>query len=734
MKPIFPFCRDFKIPVSLFFIALAFLLPNRVCGQGTRQAAVEISATIGPDQDRVILRWTSDGQATGHFVYRKLQNSNDWGSVLKALPGSATTYTDSTLLPSLAYEYRVLRQGAGYEGYGYISSGIGVPHRAFQGKVMLLLDSTITVPLEEEISRLVQDLEGDGWEVIRLMAGRGESPQAVRNRLVATWTIDKLNTRCLFILGHVPVPYSGDMNPDGHPDHLGAWPADVYYGDMNGTWTDAAINNTIANDPRNDNVPGDGKFDQTQLPSDVEVQVGRVDFANMPAFAAPEIELLRAYLEKDHAYRHNLLEVSRRGIIDDNFGYFNGEAFAASAWKNFAPLVGVERVEADDYFTALTDSSALWSYGCGGGWYQGASGVGSTDQFAASSTKSVFTMLFGSYFGDWDVSNSFLRAPLAQGLTLTNAWSGRPHWQVHRMGMGETIGHCTRMTQNNAGTLYYPSYGARFVHIALMGDPTLRHPMVTPVPVVVAEPAGYGVRISWSPSPAAEDGYLVYMRPAGTSAYVLLTDEPVEDTSYTLACLEATGCYEVMVRARALVSTSSGSYYNLSQGVTGIFCQPLASDVIAEASYVINESTVTFTNLSLNADRYSWAFGDGSTSLEENPAHTYLDGDFTATLIAANACKADTTFFDFTVFTAAEVPDAPGGLRVFPNPAQDIVWIEGGLSKGRAELYGLDGRRITDVQILGMRTPLSIAGLPPGLYLLVIRGTPDRRGIRLVKE
>jgi hypothetical protein len=50
-----------------------------------------------------------------------------------------------------------------------------------------------------------------------------------------------------------------------------------------------------------------------------------------------------------------------------------------------------------------------------------------------------FTMLFGSYFGDWDSQDNFLRAPLAQGLTLTNAGveaalgvssngHGRNHW------------------------------------------------------------------------------------------------------------------------------------------------------------------------------------------------------------------------------------------------------------------------------------------------------------------
>ena len=40
-------------------------------------------------------------------------------------------------------------------------------------------------------------------------------------------------------------------------------------------------------------------------------------------------------------------------------------------------------------------------------------------------------------------------------------------------------------------------------------------------------------------------------------------------------------------------------------------------------SYTVNGLEVTFTNSSKNADSYMWDFGDGGTSSEENPVHTY---------------------------------------------------------------------------------------------------------------
>lgn len=47
---------------------------------------------------------------------------------------------------------------------------------------------------------------------------------------------------------------------------------------------------------------------------------------------------------------------------------------------------------------------------------------------------------------------------------------------------------------------------------------------------------------------------------------------------------------------------------------------------------------VSFTNISANADSYMWDFGDGNTSTEESPTHTYMeDGRYNVVLTATNA-------------------------------------------------------------------------------------------------
>ena len=60
---------------------------------------------------------------------------------------------------------------------------------------------------------------------------------------------------------------------------------------------------------------------------------------------------------------------------------------------------------------------------------------------------------------------------------------------------------------------------------------------------------------------------------------------------------------------------------------------------VADFTYQINGSTVSFTNNSAGASSFNWLFGDGSTSTLENPTHTYVTGGtYNATLTSINDC------------------------------------------------------------------------------------------------
>jgi hypothetical protein len=538
----------------------------RVGAQTPRDFVIPLTARVAKKPLGITLQWESSA-ATSLQLYKRTYGQTAWGSPIPLSP-TATSYLDASVSVGTTYEYRLVRQAivgsSSITSLGFLCSGIEIPLKESRGRLILVVDETLGLPLASELTRLEQDLAGDGWIVVRRAVPRDAMPQQVKAIIRAEYELNPAATRSVFLLGHVPVPYSGNINPDGHPDHKGAWPADGYYAEMTGTWTDAVLFD--ASTGRNRNEAGDGRFDQSTIPDDLELEIGRVDLWGMTESGASETELLRRYLDKDHAYRHGALSVSKRGLIDDNFGVVNGEPFAANGWRTFSALVGASNIAELDWLTTLRQETYLFAYGCGPGSYTSASGVATSSEIAGVERGAIFTMLFGSYFGDWDTENSLLRAPLAAGYGLTCAWVGRPNWYQHPMGIGETIGAATRLTQNNAGE--YPTRHARSVHIALMGDPTLRiEPVRPPSNAVVSVSKTGEAYLTWTASQEPGVTYNVYRADAPGAAYIRLNRTPITGTSFLARRSDLARNADYLVRAVALTTTPSGSYFNGSQGI-----------------------------------------------------------------------------------------------------------------------------------------------------------------------
>ncbi|MBK8563868.1 MAG: T9SS type A sorting domain-containing protein [Saprospiraceae bacterium] len=450
--------------------------------------------------------------------------------------------------------------------YGYILAGSNLSAVENRGSLLLVVDVSYSQPLANEIAQLELDLWGDGWNVHKIEVNPSDAVPAVKSLIVNKFQqLPDLKT--VYLLGHVPVPYSGNFYADGHLEsHWGAWPADVYYGEMNGIWTDAIVNNTTALDTRTQNVAGDGKFDQSDIPTKAELAVGRVDLTNMPSFGLGHIELTRRYLQKAHAFKTGQLNVPHRALVDDNLGIALG-APAASGWRNFAPMFTADSVQALDYFSTMKNEAYLWSFGGGSGTPTSANGIGSTQDFANDSLRNIFTMLCGSFFGDWDSPDNFLRAPLASpGWTLTSCWAGNPPFTLHRMAMGEPIGQSLLRTQNATEGDYYP--GPQLVHTSLMGDPSLRLHPVKPIDNLTATETVSGVEISWT-APAGETvaGYNIYRAENPLGDFVKINSNLVTATSF-LDIVQPVDSALYMVRVVKLETTGSGSYWNMSLGKT----------------------------------------------------------------------------------------------------------------------------------------------------------------------
>lgn len=528
--------------LMLFFCMMSQIL----WAQLPKNFVLPVKVTVAGETNQIQLSWPVQTQAVQYQVKRKtahLQSFADTFQLLTTIvsPAAAacTGYTDLQVSPGTLYEYavEVILTGTNPNNKSnYVFGGIQVPALDRPGSILLLIDSNFMQTLQPEINRLQDDLETEGWNVHRMYASRSTDPlvvKQVRSRIREQWLNDP-GIWQVFIIGHVPVPYSGAIYPDGHSNHLGAWPDDAYYGDLNGIYTDTAtvVNSSPAR-PEILNNPGDGKFDQS-LFQNVQLAVGRVDFYNMPVFNMSELDLLRRYLNKNHAYRTGQISIPVRAFIDDNFASYS-EAFSQGAWKSYAPLVGYDSIQTGQYETDLiTGLGCLYSYGCGPGAFSSAQGIVATSDFVSQQHKTVFTQLFGSYFGDWDSQNNLMRAALASnGSILTCGWGGRPHWFIHHMGLGYPIGYSLLVTQNNKGAYKNIGYGKNMVHIAMMGDPSLRQDHPRSPHSFQATVSGRTVVLSWIRSGAATTTYDVYRMNPVTRQMIRLTTQPVADSFYT---------------------------------------------------------------------------------------------------------------------------------------------------------------------------------------------------------
>ncbi len=579
--------------------------------QTPKEFTVRVTATVRDvPQPQITLTWDAHPDQKGVIIHRKLKSASSFtGDPIVTLDSITTSWTDTSVQIGQSYEYRLIRdiiQRAGTDpgsgqptyrrfwGFGYINSGIKVVPE-MRGRVLVLVDTSFVAALSSELQQYEADLIAEGWMVTlrtvpRAEAFSAEAVSRVRTIISEELAANRRDIKAILLVGRVPVPYSGLIAPDGHQDHGGAWPADGIYGDEGSSYTDQTANFPNTQRPAQNNVPNDGKFDQSTFPTPVEIAVGRVDFFNLPEFAATELELLKAYFKKNHEFRAGITKVQTGGIIDDNFGSY-GEGFASSAWRNFPLFGGDTAVKAADWFESLSGPTTyLWAYGCGAGTNTSCNGVCTTAELATKPVHAIHTQLFGSYFGDWDTRNNLLRAAIATSpRALTCAWVGRPAWYMHHMALGETIGYSLLISQNNssivAGQLgtYAPNVvysgqgasiatiGERSVHIALIGDPTLRA-FMEPVPPVLTVTSTTEfpnlVHVTWQNVPGA-DGYMV-ARKIGNLSWQMRTQQPITLTQYRDS-LSYEGTIQYRIYPCVLRSSASGTWYDIGRpGLTSV--------------------------------------------------------------------------------------------------------------------------------------------------------------------
>jgi len=141
----------------------------------------------------------------------------------------------------------------------------------------------------------------------------------------------------------------------------------------------------------------------------------------------------------------------------------------------------------------------------------------------------------------------------------------------------------------------------------------------------------------------------------------------------------------------------------------------------------LGNGMVQFFNMSQNASAFQWDFGDGNTSTDINPTHTYTsNGTYTITLIVSNPCGFTDTFTQTITITDLGTVDVATAqtnrtIIIYPNPIQEFIKVHIGDEHASKDLRfiirDLTGKTLISTKITTSGQSVDVSSLPAGTYL-----------------
>ena len=219
----------------------------------------------------------------------------------------------------------------------------------------------------------------------------------------------------------------------------------------------------------------------------------------------------------------------------------------------------------------------------------------------------------------------------------------------------------------------------------------------------------------------AGTGYASYLWPDGSMEQTYTIDQI---GSYTVQVQDAKGCYNrdtINIQLRG--APIPGFQHNIVLSLDGII--------------------VEFTNLSTNADTYSWDFGDGNTAEETAPSHIYSDFSFyetsvyTVCLTASNACEEAQFCEDIFVSPTQVLAEAGESIQVYPNPASRQLFVEPGVTAADFKqllLFDVSGKPVWQERLYKDRYEIDLTGMATGTYYLILEQDKKFMYKRIIKN
>ena len=168
---------------------------------------------------------------------------------------------------------------------------------------------------------------------------------------------------------------------------------------------------------------------------------------------------------------------------------------------------------------------------------------------------------------------------------------------------------------------------------------------------------------------------------------------------------------------------------------------PLAT---VDFEFDVEGATVTFLNLTTMADSYLWDFGDGNTSTEISPVHTYAEsGEFTITLEAFNDCGSNNLTTSVVVMVVGiNEPVYSYHMQANPNPFSSQINVSyqslEAFDQAVLRIFNPLGQIVETRKVDGLSGSMTLGNdWEPGLYFLKLQelnGKAMSRTMRVIKH
>jgi PKD repeat protein len=158
-------------------------------------------------------------------------------------------------------------------------------------------------------------------------------------------------------------------------------------------------------------------------------------------------------------------------------------------------------------------------------------------------------------------------------------------------------------------------------------------------------------------------------------------------------------------------------------------------DAFANFEWTGEGRTLTFTNLSTDAVSYLWGFGDGTTSSETNPVHTYAEDGTYDVLLVANSefCKSSAYLQEIIINTVGLSESGSNPLsEIFPNPGNGQFYFtpKTAMQDVFVTLFTLEGRIISTAALGNLSAHVPVLSgkenLQSGIYFIQITSAREK--------